>query len=195
MRSYPISWYTAGFLVVIDKSPADLISQHNGGKIKKLEKLAEYRIVDPTKEPQPGSYSYEWITDSVRAGIVLPKEKFAYAGGTAAARPNAASSRRGIRAAFTDEEDRLLTAWVIKYESLGYGSSGNKIYEPLAQKVRERLVVVYHVNAEQNHSTRATRSSRGETAGSRNCRRYREWPSPKRSSTPSRLMSLAQTDL
>ncbi|KAH7029507.1 uncharacterized protein B0I36DRAFT_133338 [Microdochium trichocladiopsis] len=107
----------------------------NGGEVKALDKLAQFLIVDPTKAPQPGSYSYEWITNSVREGIVLPKEEFACAGGTVApaGRPGFAPARKAIRVPFTTEEDRFLTAWVIKHETK-YASGGNKMFEMLAMQ-------------------------------------------------------------
>ncbi|KXJ90490.1 hypothetical protein Micbo1qcDRAFT_234461 [Microdochium bolleyi] len=106
----------------------------NGGTIKALDRLADVKITDLARDPAPGSVSYKWIEDCLKEGTVLPKDDYMCTAGTSAPRPAAGPNRRGIRVPFTAEEDRFLTAWVIKHEHKGFATAGNVIFERLANE-------------------------------------------------------------
>ncbi|KAL8978606.1 MAG: hypothetical protein Q9177_006362, partial [Variospora cf. flavescens] len=106
----------------------------NGGEITQLEKEADVKIVDHRqKEQLPGTYSYQYIENSVRNGALEELE-------THAVGPPAGSLRtvgstvqppRSSRTKFTDEDDRFLANWVISFEQRGGATAGNEIYKQL----------------------------------------------------------------
>ncbi|KAI4128953.1 MAG: hypothetical protein LQ341_006625, partial [Variospora aurantia] len=109
----------------------------NGGEITQLEKEADVKIVDHRqKEQLPGTYSYQYIENSVRNGALEELE-------THAVGPPAGSLRtvgstvqppRSSRTKFTDEDDRFLANWVISFEQRGGATAGNEIYKQLEVK-------------------------------------------------------------
>ncbi|KAI1772233.1 TRF2-interacting telomeric protein/Rap1 C terminal domain-containing protein [Hypoxylon cercidicola] len=109
--------------------------QNNGGKVVPSDKHADYLIADPfIKDAVPlGSYSYQWIDDSVKNGALQNPEEYL----CQTRRPRAAGSavpKKGTRVSFTEEDDMILRRWVTKKEQLGKGTSGNAIYQELAEQ-------------------------------------------------------------
>ncbi|KAI1211211.1 TRF2-interacting telomeric protein/Rap1 C terminal domain-containing protein [Annulohypoxylon truncatum] len=109
--------------------------QDNGGKVIQLEKDADMLIADHLKKNNPpGSYSYEWIRDSLKAGALQPREGYLCAPAKQSKPTSSAVPRKGTRAAFTPEDDKILTNWVMKKELEGESLSGLQIYKELEEK-------------------------------------------------------------
>ncbi|KAI0113433.1 TRF2-interacting telomeric protein/Rap1 C terminal domain-containing protein [Daldinia grandis] len=112
--------------------------QNNGGQVVPLEKNADYLIADHAKKNScpPGSYSYKWIEESCKAGVlqefgnylcVAPKQSEPQPSGSVA-------SLKTTRTKFTDEDDLILRRWVARNERKGEPVSGNVIYQKLEDK-------------------------------------------------------------
>ncbi|KAI0899301.1 TRF2-interacting telomeric protein/Rap1 C terminal domain-containing protein [Annulohypoxylon nitens] len=104
--------------------------QDNGGKVVPLEKSADILIADHVKKNTcpPGSYSYKWIEDSVKAGTLQPREDYMCVS-TSTAVP-----QKATRAAFTPDDDKILAEWVMQKRQEGEALGGLKIYKELAAK-------------------------------------------------------------
>ncbi|KAI0887784.1 uncharacterized protein GGS22DRAFT_89092 [Annulohypoxylon maeteangense] len=109
--------------------------QDNGGKVVPLEKDADLLIADHLKKNSPpGSYSYEWIEDSIKAGVLQTREDYICAPAGQTQPTSSAAPRKGTRAAFTAEDDKILIRWVMKKEREGEALSGYEIYKELEAK-------------------------------------------------------------
>lgn len=123
--------------------PTLTFPQNNGGEVVLLEKSADYLIADHMRKDAPqGSYSWMWIQDSVKKGTLLDLDDYLIGSkpqeqGQARVRPSAPG--KSTRTPFTDEDDRVLMAWVIKREREGESVLGNKIYQELEVKVGRPL--------------------------------------------------------
>ncbi|KAM3065173.1 hypothetical protein ACMFMG_010369 [Clarireedia jacksonii] len=129
----------------------DLIKS-NGGEIAKLEKMADIVIADHArKDAPPGSVSWKFIDESVKAGELKDIEDHCCGAGA-----SASSSRQSrgnqpnktTRNLFTAQDDHVLTQWVTKAARRGLATKGNDIYTQLealypqhtAQSWRDRWV-------------------------------------------------------
>ncbi|KAI1452073.1 TRF2-interacting telomeric protein/Rap1 C terminal domain-containing protein [Annulohypoxylon moriforme] len=109
--------------------------QDNGGKVVPLEKDSDVLIADHLKKNcPPGSYSYKWIEDSLKAGSLQTREDYLCAPASQPQLANSAVPRKSTRAAFTPEEDKILTEWVMKKEREGESVGGYQIYKELEAK-------------------------------------------------------------
>lgn len=88
------------------------------------------------KDAVPGSYSWTWIEQSVKNGILEDLEDHR-AGPVAGTSRSVGSSQptRIARTAFTAADDRALALWVTSAEKQGLSTKGNAIYQQL-----ERIV-------------------------------------------------------
>ncbi|KAF3068295.1 hypothetical protein GL218_08326 [Daldinia childiae] len=118
--------------------------QNNGGQVVPLEKNADYLIADHAKKNAcpPGSYSFKWIDESCRAGVLKEPENYlcmpskqsepTKQGGP---RPSgSAAPLKTTRTKFTAEDDLILRRWVASNERKGELVLGNAIYKQLADK-------------------------------------------------------------
>ncbi|KAI9672969.1 MAG: hypothetical protein M1817_003133 [Caeruleum heppii] len=108
--------------------------QANGGEIVPLEKYADVKIVDhiKSKNKPPGSYSFEYVTHSLRNGILEDLEKHAVGPLEGTLRPvGSARPTKGSRTPFSAEDDRILHKWVTDYQRKGGSILGNEIYKQL----------------------------------------------------------------
>jgi hypothetical protein len=104
------------------------------------EKDADMLIVDPAKDPIPGSYSYQLIEDAVNRGSLESKEDYICGLPATHSGPSRPSTKPKLtRNKFTEEEDRVLTRYVTKMERLGESVGGNDIYKKLADEVCFKL--------------------------------------------------------
>lgn len=111
----------------------------NGGQIVLLEKQADYLIADHfrPKTCPPGSISYEFVHKSIAKAEVLDPYDFEAGPRIDTARDVGSLTRppKGLRAAYTPEEDRILYKWVNDAKASGIAVSGNELYKQLEQKV------------------------------------------------------------
>ncbi|KAI1473189.1 TRF2-interacting telomeric protein/Rap1 C terminal domain-containing protein [Daldinia caldariorum] len=113
--------------------------QNNGGKIVPLEKRADYLISDHLKKHDcpPGSYSYKWIEDSCKEGVLKdPEEYLCVPAQRSAKQPSGSAVSvsvpvKSTRTKFTAEDDRILREWVAINERKGERVLGNEIYKAL----------------------------------------------------------------
>jgi hypothetical protein len=119
--------------------------KNNGGEIVKLEKAADYLIVDHMrKDTPPGGISYQFIEASIRSKSLADPRP--YAVGPPAASPREVGSvlpaKTSTRRQFSADDDRILMQWIAKSKAQGAYISGNVIYQQLEQKVRRNPVRV-----------------------------------------------------
>ncbi|KAL8645121.1 MAG: hypothetical protein Q9226_007445 [Calogaya cf. arnoldii] len=116
----------------------------NGGEVTPLEKEADVKIVDHARKQQlPGTYSYQYIEDSVRNGALEDLEKHAVGPpvGTIRAVGSVIQPAKSTRTKFTAQDDQQLVSWVRTFEQRGGATSGNEIYKQLEAKAwRDRWV-------------------------------------------------------
>ncbi|KAI1387208.1 TRF2-interacting telomeric protein/Rap1 C terminal domain-containing protein [Hypoxylon trugodes] len=115
--------------------------QNNGGKVVPLEKNADYLIADDARKDGPlGSYSYKFIDESIKAGVLQNLENYLCSSATrqpktTESQPTSSiSAQKTTRRKFTDEDDSILMRWVIKHERQGKHTFGNEIYKSLEAK-------------------------------------------------------------
>jgi len=132
------------------------LSKSNGGEVVQLEKHADMLIADHAKWKSAPANSYSWlfIHDALKKHE-LPEDKDVYlienmassklaktsrsAASSASASASATMASRpakGGRTPFTDEDDKILTRWVLAHEKKGASIMGNKIYQELEELVR-----------------------------------------------------------
>ncbi|KAI9829151.1 MAG: hypothetical protein M1832_000174 [Thelocarpon impressellum] len=107
-----------------------------GGEVAILESKAEIKIVDHLKPKQapPESYSYEYLTKSMRAGRLEELEDHAVGPPAGTTRDvGSAKPAKGTRTPFTTADDCLLWDWVKDRERSGGKILGLEIYRELAQ--------------------------------------------------------------
>ncbi|KAF9697883.1 hypothetical protein EKO04_004405 [Ascochyta lentis] len=109
----------------------------NGGYIVPLEKQADWVIEDHFKKGcAPGTISYEFVHRSIAQGEILDPNDFP-AGpkiGTARDPGSLVRPAKGVRNAYTPDEDRILYKWVQDAAASGVAIRGNEIYKQLEQK-------------------------------------------------------------
>ncbi|KAL1960306.1 hypothetical protein VTO42DRAFT_8266 [Malbranchea cinnamomea] len=113
-----------------------LIERH-GGNVVRLEKDADYRLVDHTKKDlAPGTYSYQFVERSIRNNKLENPEDHRVGPSPNRIRPVGSTTirPRDHRRVFTAKDDQILYDWVKPYELAGGKWSGNKIYQQLAEK-------------------------------------------------------------
>lgn len=108
--------------------------QENGGTIEPLEKNADMLIADHArKDSPPGAYSWQFIADSVKNGVIQLKDRYRIGGDPELQRPaGGGGMTRSGRTQFTRAEDALLARWVLSH---ALDRSGNKIYQELGAQV------------------------------------------------------------
>jgi hypothetical protein len=88
------------------------------------------------KDAVPGSYSWTWIEQSVKKGILEDLEAHRAGPVAGTSRPVGSSQpTRNTRTPFTAADDRALALWVTSAEKQGLSTKGNEIYQQL-----ERIV-------------------------------------------------------
>ena len=99
-----------------------------------LEKNADYLIADHMrKDAPPGSYSFKFIEDSVKNGILQIEDRYRIGRDPDAPRPAASSApTKRTRAPFTTADDAALARWVLSHSGQ---RSGNAIYQDFELKV------------------------------------------------------------
>ncbi|KAI1653300.1 TRF2-interacting telomeric protein/Rap1 C terminal domain-containing protein [Daldinia decipiens] len=112
--------------------------QNNGGQVVPLEKNADYLIADHVKKNAcpPGSYSYKWIEESCKAGVLKEPEDYLCVP-TKRSEPQPSGSAAPLkttRTKFTAEDDLILRRWVASNERKGESVAGNVIYKQLEDK-------------------------------------------------------------
>lgn len=105
-----------------------------------LEKNADYLIADHLK-PQAApanSFSWQWIEDSAKAGRLLDANAYLIHKPSAAPSqpPTERQGTRVGRTPFTDEDDKLLIAFVQKARKEDRHLRGLEVYKELEKKVR-----------------------------------------------------------
>ncbi|OTB10758.1 hypothetical protein K445DRAFT_322661 [Daldinia sp. EC12] len=147
--------------------------QNNGGQVVSLEKNADYLIADHVKKNTcpPGSYSYKWIEESCKAGVLKDPENYLCVparqkGSQPPSSTGTLKAAKGTRVKFTAEDDLILKKWVARNERLGEGLQGNRIYQALEaeyphhpwQSWRDRWVkhLQYHPRLEESDRTPST---------------------------------------
>ncbi|OAL52528.1 hypothetical protein IQ07DRAFT_642208 [Pyrenochaeta sp. DS3sAY3a] len=109
----------------------------NGGEIVVLEKKADYLIADHfRKDCPPGTISYEFVLKSLERGELQDPEDHRCGPPLGEARAPGSITRpsKGLRAAYTADEDRILYKWVRDCEANGGLAAGNEIYKQLEAK-------------------------------------------------------------
>ncbi|PTB42881.1 hypothetical protein M441DRAFT_162711 [Trichoderma asperellum CBS 433.97] len=107
--------------------------QNNSGIVVPLEKDADMLIADHARKDAPlGSYSWKYITESVKAGIVQVEDKYLIGPPPGQPRPVLAGSRaRKSRIPFTELDDAILAKHVLQQ---GIDTAGNRMYQDLEAK-------------------------------------------------------------
>ncbi|KAL6902723.1 TRF2-interacting telomeric protein/Rap1 C terminal domain-containing protein [Trichoderma evansii] len=104
--------------------------QNNSGTVVPLEKDADMLIADHARKDVPlGSYSWKYITESVKAGIVQVEDK--YLNGPPPNQPRSVltgSRARKTRTPFTQLDDAILAKHVLQQ---GIHTAGNKMYQDM----------------------------------------------------------------
>jgi hypothetical protein len=99
-----------------------------------LEKDADMLIADHARKDVPlGSYSWKYITESVKAGFVQVEDK--YLNGPPPGQPRsilAGSRAKKTRTPFTERDDAILAKHVLEK---GIDTAGNKMYMELEAQV------------------------------------------------------------
>ncbi|KAK5987818.1 hypothetical protein PT974_11952 [Cladobotryum mycophilum] len=113
------------------------IVENNGGKVVPQEKDAHILIADHVRKDVPaGSYSFKFILDSVRNGIIQLKDKYRIGPDPDLPRPIGSSRGvKGSRTPFTPEDDAVLANWILSHP--GAAPRGNKIYMEL-ERINDR---------------------------------------------------------
>ncbi|KAJ3556796.1 hypothetical protein NPX13_g10059 [Xylaria arbuscula] len=110
--------------------------ERNGGTVVLKESSADMFICDQTKQPVPGSYSYQLIPDAVKEGSLDMKDNYLCDTLVASSRIPAkpVTNNKLTRVAYTKEDDEVLTKFVLEMEREGKSTSGNDIYKEFASK-------------------------------------------------------------
>ncbi|KAG7111405.1 hypothetical protein HYQ44_009600 [Verticillium longisporum] len=123
--------------VACRKSLLDSIS-NNGGSIVPLEKNADMLIADHMRaDAPPGAYSWKWVDDSIKKGVLQNKDDGTYLIGhkSQKSRPMAsAAPGKSTRTPFTPSDDSDLIKWVLANSK---NDKGNTIYQDL-ERVNNR---------------------------------------------------------
>ncbi|KAI1064801.1 hypothetical protein LB507_000821 [Fusarium sp. FIESC RH6] len=110
----------------------DLIKQ-NGGVVVPLEKHADMLIADHArakKDAPLGSYSWQFIEDSVKNGIIQLKDRYLIGPPPNAPRPvGSGQPTKSTRTPFTREDDARIARWVLEHPT---DQKGNEIWKEYA---------------------------------------------------------------
>ncbi|KAI8723957.1 DNA-binding protein RAP1 [Fusarium sp. LHS14.1] len=103
--------------------------KENGGSVVPLEKHADMLIADHKRlDTPPGAYSWKFIEDSVRNGIIQIKDKYRIGPDPDLPRPvGAKHGAKTTRTPFTKDDDANLAKWVLSRRS--QQQQGNAIYQ------------------------------------------------------------------
>ncbi|RSL43588.1 hypothetical protein CEP54_015031 [Fusarium duplospermum] len=103
--------------------------KQNGGLVVPLEKQADMLIADHKRlDAPPGSYSWKFIEDSVKNGIIQIKDKYRIGPDPDVPRPvGARHGAKTTRTPFTKDDDANLAKWVLSRRS--QQQQGNAIYQ------------------------------------------------------------------
>ncbi|RSM19987.1 hypothetical protein CDV31_001066 [Fusarium ambrosium] len=103
--------------------------KQNGGFVVPLEKQADMLIADHKRlDAPPGSYSWKFIEDSVKHGIIQIKDKYRIGPDPDLPRPvGAKHGAKTTRTPFTKDDDANLAKWVLSRRS--QQQQGNAIYQ------------------------------------------------------------------
>lgn len=139
----------------------------NGGLMVGLEKSADILIVDHLrKDNPPDSFSYRWIEQSIKNGVLEDKEDHRAEPTQGYVRPVGSwKPAKSSRNPYTAGDDRILYDWVTDQEKKGGKVLGNEIYKQLEQQVCARLAasLATLLNSSRTH---VIRGSLGAIAGS-----------------------------
>lgn len=115
-----------------------ILQQANAGQIVRLEQQADILIADHAKNHcPPGSISWKYIQDSVRAGELKDPKDYPAGPATHIPRPVGSSQHtKKSRTPFTAEDDRILTDWVLEAARSGGPTRGNELFKKLELAVR-----------------------------------------------------------
>lgn len=104
-----------------------------------LEKQADMLIADHKRlDAPPGSYSWKFIEDSVRNGIIQIKDKYRIGPDPDLPRPvGAKHGAKNTRTPFTKDDDANLAKWVLSQRSRQ--QQGNAIYQEYEAIVSVKL--------------------------------------------------------
>ncbi|KAK1244839.1 hypothetical protein MKX08_004468 [Trichoderma sp. CBMAI-0020] len=104
--------------------------QTNSGTVVVQEKDADMLIADHARKDVPlGSYSWKYITESVKAGFVQVEDKYLNGPPPGQPRPILAGSRaKKTRTPFSEQDDAILAKHVLQK---GIDTAGNKMYMEL----------------------------------------------------------------
>ncbi|KAF2641092.1 hypothetical protein P280DRAFT_399214 [Massarina eburnea CBS 473.64] len=111
--------------------------ENNGGKVVSLEKKADYRIADHCRRDcLPGTISYTFIEKSIKNGAMEDPENHRAGPPEGTTREAGARDmpKKGGRAKYTADEDRILYKWVRDCMAEGKPESGNEIYKTLEKQ-------------------------------------------------------------
>ncbi|KAM0344036.1 hypothetical protein ACHAPU_007939 [Fusarium lateritium] len=124
----------------------DLVRQ-NSGTIVSLERQADILIADPAIKDTPlGSYSWEFIKDSVENGIIQLKDRYLIGLPPGAPRPvGSGHASKSTRTPFTPQDDARIAKWVLEHPTDQKGNMIWQEYEQInprhtAQSWRDRYV-------------------------------------------------------
>ncbi|KAL2021689.1 hypothetical protein VTK56DRAFT_6781 [Thermocarpiscus australiensis] len=107
----------------------------NGGKTVLLEKYADVLIADHARKDAPaGSVSWKYITDSVDKGELVNIDDYRIAHANVPRPVASTKPTKGTKVPFSKEDDDILVRWVHHRARAGESTSGNKIYQELAEK-------------------------------------------------------------
>jgi hypothetical protein len=108
--------------------------REGGGIIVPLEKHADMLIADDArKDAPPGSYSWKFIQDSAKNGIIQLKDRYEIGRNPKNPRPVASGGvTRSSRVEYTAADDAALVRWVLSHT---HNRTGNVIYQEFEQQV------------------------------------------------------------
>ncbi|KAG5663300.1 hypothetical protein KAF25_001236 [Fusarium avenaceum] len=124
----------------------DLVRQ-NGGTVVPLEKQADMLIADYVrKDVPPGSYSWQFIEDSINNGIIQLKDRYLIGRHPDEPRPvGSGQLSRSTRTKFSAEDDANIAKWALEHPTEQKGNRIWQEYERInprhtAQSWRDRYV-------------------------------------------------------
>ncbi|KAF5668569.1 hypothetical protein FHETE_5260 [Fusarium heterosporum] len=124
----------------------DLVRQ-NSGTIVQLEKHADMLIADRARRDTPhGSYSWEFIQDSINNGYIQLKDRYLIGAPPEAPRPvGSGQASKPTRTKFTAQDDARIVKWALQHPTDQKGNKIWKDYEKInprhpAQSWRDRFV-------------------------------------------------------
>lgn len=104
------------------------MGQQNGGTVVPLEKQADMLIADYVrKDVPPGSYSWQFIEDSINNGIIQLKDRYLIGRHPDEPRPvGSGQLSRSTRTKFSAEDDANIAKWALEHPT---EQKGNRIWQ------------------------------------------------------------------